>query len=135
MLPRMSRPALLAIALAAWALPGCDVREEAGAALGAVGVASFREVPAPEARRLAEGGDALLLQVRGEDPPARRIPGARLVGGDEAPEEAAGGRRVVVLAEAPELGFRLGARLARAGATRVAVVSGGLPAWAPGEEE
>jgi hypothetical protein len=131
----MSRPALLVIALAAWALPGCDVREEASAALGSLGMASFRTIDGREARRLAEGGDALLLQARGEEPPARRIPGARMMAPDDALDEAPGGRRIVVLAEAQELGFRLGARLARAGATRVAVVPGGLPAWEPLEEK
>jgi hypothetical protein len=128
-LPPMSRPALLAIVLsAAAAALGCDLREPKSAALAALGWPSFREIEAPQAREAVRGG-ALLLQARGEDHPARRAAGARLVLPGQPLDEAARGRTIVVVAEEPELGFQLGARLARAGETRVAVVPGGLPAW------
>lgn len=48
--------------------------------------------------------------------------------GEPLAEDAAG-RRIVIVAEEPDLGLRLGARLARTGLTGVAVVPGGLPAW------
>lgn len=125
----MSRPALLAIVLgAASAAAGCDLRETGGAALAALGWPSFREIEAQQAVGAVKGG-ALLLQADGEEGPARRAPGARGVAPDEPLGDAAGTRRIVVVAEEPELGLRLAARLARAGATRVALVPGGLPAW------
>jgi hypothetical protein len=125
----MSRPALLAIALgAASAAAGCDLRETASVALAGAGRPSFREVEAPQARAAVRGG-ALLLQARGAEPPARRAAGARLVEAGAPLDEAELAHRIVVLAEEPELGLRLGAQLARAGAARVAVVAGGLPAW------
>jgi len=125
----MSRPALFAIALgAAAAASGCDFRARSAQALGRLGVPSFREVDPQQARDAVRGG-ALLLQARGEAPPARNAAGARLVASDQPLDEALAGHRIVVLAEQPELGLRLGARLARAGATDVAVVPGGLPAW------
>jgi len=125
----MSRPALFAIALgAAAAASGCDFRARSAQALGRLGVPSFREVDPQQARDAVRGG-ALLLQARGEAAPARNAAGARLVASDQPLDEALAGHRIVVLAEQPELGLRLGARLARAGATDVAVVPGGLPAW------
>ena len=130
MLRPMSRPALLAIAFgAAAAATGCgDIREPAGALLASLGRPSFREVDAQQAREAVRRG-ALLLQVRDEEKPARSAAGARLVTLEEPLYEAAAGRRIVVVAEESELALRLGARLARAGSTRVAVVPGGLPAW------
>ena len=122
----MSRPGLLAFALgAASAAAGCDV----GSALAVLGRPSFREIDAQQARRLVEDGDAFLLQARGEGQPGHRVPGARMVAPGEPLAEGTAGRRIVIVAEEPELGFRLGARLARAGATGVTVVPGGLPAW------
>jgi hypothetical protein len=129
MLPPMSRPALFAIALgAAAAASGCDLRARSAQALGRLGFPSFREVDPQQAREAVRGG-ALLLQARGEEPPARSAAGARLVAPDQPLDEAAAGHKIVVVAEQPELGLRLGARLARAGASDVAVVPGGLPAW------
>ena len=125
MLPRMSRPALLALALGAVAAAGCDV----GSALAVLGRPSFREIDPRRARNLVEEDGALLLQARGEGHPAQRLRGARMVApGDPLADDAAG-RRIVIVAEDPGFGFRLGARLARAGNTGVAVVPGGLPAW------
>lgn len=121
----MSRPALLALALgAASAAAGCDV----GSALAAVGRPSFREIDSQQARSLVAGG-ALLLQARGEAQPGHRVPGARMVAPGEPLADGEAGRRIVIVAEESDLGFRLGARLARAGATGVTVVPGGLPAW------
>jgi hypothetical protein len=133
----MPRSALLALWLAGATLTlGCDAQDVAGRVLAACGRPSFREVDAARAQRWRSDGDLLLLQARGEEPPARRVPGAALVAAaDGAPAEAAPGRRIVVVAEETELGLRLGARLARAGVARVAVVSGGLPAWQPEPRE
>ncbi len=136
MLRPMSRPALLAILLGGTpALCGCDPADAASAALAALGRPSFREVDAGRARQWLARGDAVLLQARGDAPPARRVAGAELVAPDAPLAEAAAERRIVIVSEEPELGLRLGARLARAGRTRVAVVSGGLPRWEPAPEE
>jgi hypothetical protein len=122
----MSRPALFALALgAASAGAGCDV----GGALAVLGKPSFREVDAQEARHWVRDGGALLLQARGEGQPGHRVEGARVVAPGDALAEEAAGRRIVIVAEEPDLGLSLGARLARAGVTGVAVVPGGLPAW------
>ena len=127
----MSRPALLALALgAASAAAGCDV----GSALAAVGRPSFREIDSQQARSLVAGG-ALLLQARGEAQPGHRVPGARMVAPGEPLADEEAGRRIVIVAEESDLGLRLGARLARAGATGVTVVPGGLPAWDEKREE
>jgi hypothetical protein len=126
MLPRMSRPALFALALgAAAAGAACD----APRGLAALGRPSFREVDAQRGRDLVREGGALLLQARGDAQPAHRVRGARMVAPGEPLAEDAAGRRIVIVAEEPDLGLRLGARLARAGLTGVTVVSGGLPAW------
>jgi hypothetical protein len=126
MLPRMSRPALLALALGAVSAgSGCDV----GGALAALGKPTFREVDARQARDWVREGDALLVQARGTGQPAHRLRGARMMAPGEALAEDAKGRRIVIVAEEADLGLSLGARLARAGVTGVAVVSGGLPAW------
>jgi hypothetical protein len=136
MLPRMLRPVLLAVLLAgAQALLGCDPGDGAGLVLAALCRPSFREVDASRAHRWLARGDALLLQVRGDEPPARRVAGAELVVPDAPLAEAPAERRIVIVSEEPELGLRLGARLARAGRTHVAVVSGGLPSWEPRREE
>jgi hypothetical protein len=126
----MSRAALFAIAFGAAAVAsGCgDVREPGVALLASLGRPSFREVDARQARAAVRRG-ALLLQARGAESPARSAPGARLVGPDQPLDEGVAGQRIVIVAEEPELGFQLGARLARAGATRVAVVPGGLAAF------
>ena len=132
----MSRPVLLALAVGtAYAVPGCDVRGSATAALAATGTPSFREVAPSEAHRLVENDGALLLQARGDAPPDRRAYGARLVAPGEALAEASAGRRIVVVSEERALGFRLGARLAREGATGVAVMMGGLPEWEQSNRE
>jgi hypothetical protein len=130
MLPPMVGPALLAIAIGAGAAAtGCgDLREPGGTLLAALGHPSFREVDAEKAGEAVHGG-ALLLQARGAQHPSRSTPGARLVTPEQPLDAGDLGRRIVVVAEEPELALQLGARLARAGATRVAVVPGGLPAW------
>jgi hypothetical protein len=137
MLTPMSRAARLALALgaasAAAGLLGCDPADAAGAALRALGRPVLRELPPEEARARVENG-ALLLQARGEGAPARRLPGARIVRPDEPLAPPDRGHSFVVVAEKPDAGFRLGARLARAGA-RVAVVPGGLPSWESPTEE
>lgn len=125
-MPRMSRPSLLALALAAAsAAAGCDL----GTALAAVGHPSFRELEAGEGRAVAARDDVLLVQARGEGQPAHRVRGARMLAPEEPLAEALGASRILIVSEQPELGFRLAARLSRAGATGVMVVSGGLPAW------
>ena len=122
----MLRSALLGLALgAASAGTACD----APSALAVLGRPSFREIDAQSARGLVEEGGALLLQARGEGQPAHRVRGARMLAPGEALAEDAPGPRIVIVAEEPDLGFRLGARLARAGLTGVTVVPGGLPAW------
>jgi hypothetical protein len=122
----MLRPALLVLALgAASASAACDLPS----ALAALGRPSFREIDAQRARSLVRDDGALLLQARGEVPPAHRVRGARMVAPEEPLAEDATGRSIVIVAEEAELGLRLGARLARAGLTGVTVVPGGLPAW------
>jgi hypothetical protein len=126
MLPQMSRPALFALAFGAVAAgAACDAPH----ALAALGRPSFREVDARRGRDLVREEGALLLQARGESQPAHRVRGARMVAPGEPLAEDDAGRRIVVVAEQPDLALRLGARLARAGRTGVTVVSGGLPAW------
>jgi hypothetical protein len=132
MLPPMPRAVLLAILLGGVpSLQGCDPADGVSAGLTALGRPSFREVDAGHARRWLADGGALLLQVRGDEPPARRLAGAELVVADAPLAEAPAERRIVIVSEEPELGLRLAARLARAGRTHVAVVSGGLPSWEP----
>ena len=116
-----------------WHDPGRPaLRRGAGhaAALAALGRASVQLVDAPTGARLAAGGD-VVLQARGDDGASARVPAARAVRDGEPLAEPPAGRRFVVVSAEPELGLRLGARLARAGAARVAVVSGGLPFWGP----
>jgi hypothetical protein len=126
MLPPMSRPALLALALgAACAAGGCDF----ASAEAWLGRPSFREVDAGQARRLVEERGALLIQARGEGQPGHRMVGARMLAPGEPLAEELAGHRIVVVSEEPDLGLRLGARLARAGMRDVTVVPGGLPVW------
>jgi hypothetical protein len=136
MLRRMRRGVRLAIGIGgAAALLGCDAADAASSALAVFGRPTFREVDAGDARRWLEHGDALLLQAQGDVPPARRVAGAELVAADGPLAESPAERRIVIVSEEPELGLRLGARLARAGRTHVAVVSGGLPRWETGSAE
>jgi len=121
--------ALAAVGVAPGA-PGCDPRAAAATALAALGHPSVQLVDAPEGARLAASG-GLLLQIRGEERLARAVPGARLVREAESLADAPAGRSFVVISDEPELGLRLGARLAREGAAQVALVEGGLPAWGP----
>ena len=136
MLRPMSRPVLLALAVGtACAVAGCDVRGGVTAALAVGGTPSFREVAPSEAHRLVEGDGALLLQARGDAPPERLVRGARLVAPGDTLAEASAGRRIVIVSGERALGFRLGARLAREGATGVAVMMGGLPEWEQSNRE
>ena len=96
---------------------------------------SFREVEVEEARRIAALPDALLVQ------PAPRsgavpVPGAAVVRADEEPPpRPAGSGPVVVLARESRDGYRLAARLARAGIQDVAVYAGDMSAWLESPEE
>jgi hypothetical protein len=131
----MPRSAWLALGLAVVpAALGCDAQDAAGRVLAALGEASFREVDAARAQRWRADGELLLLQARGDEPPARRVAGAALVAAADGALEGGPERRVVIVAEERDLALRLGARLARAGVPRVAVVSGGLPSWEPRED-
>jgi|GEM_PF-5248396 len=125
----MRRSALLALALgAATAASACDARDVAGASLAALGRPSLREVDAEDGARLVRDG-GLVLEARGATGAAPGFPGALAVREGEDLAEPPAGRRFVVVSEDPEQALRLGARLAREGAARVAVVTGGLPAW------
>lgn len=135
-LPPMSRPVLLALAVGTVCSASCDVRGAAGAALASLGTPSFREVAPREAHRLVERGGARLVQARGEEPPAHHLSGAQLVAPGEGLADGEAERRIVVVSEEPALGLQLGAQLARKGATGVAVMMGGLPEWErPDREE
>jgi len=127
----MQRAALLALAIgAAPGAPSCGVAQAAATALAALGRPSLQLVDPPAGAHLAAAGDAV-LQARGEGSDDGIVPAARTVRDGEPLAEAPAGRRFVVVSAEPELALRLGARLARAGAAQVAVVSGGLPAWGP----
>jgi len=91
--------------------------------------ASFREVNALQARELAARAGAQVIQV-GRGPVDLALPeGARVVEpGWEWPQEPGPGP-VVIVGAAPEAGYRLAGRMARAGIQGVAVVAGGLDAW------
>jgi hypothetical protein len=126
----MQRAALLALAIgAAPGAPSCGV-QAAAATLAALGRPSLQLVDPLAGARLAAAGDAV-LQARGEGSADGIVPAALAVRDGEPLAEAPAGRRFVVVSAEPELALRLGARLARAGAAQVAVVSGGLPAWGP----
>jgi hypothetical protein len=64
---------------------------------------------------------------RGED--GRRLRDALVVAPDSLPELPPEAGWVVVVADDPAEGYRLAARLARAGRARVGVVAGGVAAW------
>ena len=105
----------------------CDVGEW----LWAGGVRNFREVSAAEGRKLAAEPAAHLIQVQRATEHAALVPGAWLLSPDEAPPPELGEvtAPVVVLAAENGEGYRLAARLVRAGIQGVAVVDGGLDAW------
>jgi hypothetical protein len=100
------------------------------------GVPSFREVDAHEGHALAAHPGARLVQL-GRGPGAwAPLPGAQLFEAEETwPRELEGQGPVVIVAADPQAGFRLAARLARAGEPDVAVVAGGLEAWAEDDAE
>jgi hypothetical protein len=94
-------------------------------------VASFRRVDAAEGRALLGRPEARLLQVGRAERGHSVLPGASLVELDgDWPAELARGGPVVIVSSAPEAAFRLAARMARAGIQDVAVVDGGIEAWA-----
>jgi hypothetical protein len=93
-------------------------------------VPSFREVEAPEGRALAAQTGSHLLQVGRGAGAWTPLPGAQLLEPDEGwPSGLEAGGPVVIVAREPAAGFRLAARMARAGIQDVVVVSGGLEAW------
>ena len=124
-LRRHRRAAWLAPVAAALLLGACD----AGDLLRWSGVRSFRTVSASEGRRLCARSDArlvLALTPRG----GAQVADAQGVGPDQAlPGDLPIAAPVVVLAREPEDGYRLAARLARAGIQNVALVEGGVTAW------
>jgi len=100
----------------------------AGSGCGA-GAASFREIDAGQGRELVAREGAQVVQV-GHAPLSLAVrEGARVVeAGEPWPPDLAAGPVVIVAAE-PEEGYRLAARMARAGIQEVAVVAGGVEAW------
>jgi hypothetical protein len=117
------RPALACLLL----LLGCD----GGGWASLVGAPSFREVSAAEGHALAKRAGAHLVQLGRSLAAPAPIPGAALVeAGGDWPEGLADGGPVVIVAADPEAAFRLAARMARAGIQGVAVVDGGIEAWA-----
>jgi len=100
----------------------------AGAGCG-TGTTSFREVDAGQGRELAAREGAQVLQV-GHAPLSSALrEGARMVeAGGAWPRDLVAGPVVIVAAE-PAEGYRLAARMARAGIQEVVVVAGGVEAW------
>ena len=82
MLPRMSRPALLALALGS-RVGGRRLRPADERALAAVGRPSFREIDSQQASASRDGRRAAAPGRAERRSPAQRVPGARMV----APEE------------------------------------------------
>ncbi len=123
---RRSLPAAVALALAL----ACD----GNGVLALREAPSFREVEAPEGRALAAQPGTHVLQAGS----TRRGPvaGAHLVEPDGVwPEEASDGAPVIILAPDDKAGYRLAARMARAGIEGIVLVSGGLEAWLAQDEE
>jgi len=106
-------------------LAACD----SGFALSQRDAPSFREVTAAEGRVLARGEDVRLLQVGREPRPLAARGAQRVPPGWQWPEELAEATAVVIVGARPDDGFRLAARMARAGIQGVVVVTGGLEAW------
>jgi len=90
---------------------------------------SFREVDASEGRELMSRQGAQVIQVGHAALSVAQREGARVVeAGGAWPADLAPGPVVIVAAE-PEEGYRLAARMARAGIQEVVVVAGGVEAW------
>lgn len=126
--PTMASPRLAWLCLPLLlALGACD----AGGWLRWLDVPSFRAVSVAEARRLAADPYAQLVQARRSSGPTLAVTGARVLDleGDLPQDLATTDRPVVVLANDPDDGMRLAARLARAGIQGVALVEGGVSAW------
>jgi rhodanese-related sulfurtransferase len=108
-------------------LLGCD----GGGWASLLDAPTFREVSAAEGHALAERAGAHLVQVGRPALAGPPIPGAALLeAGGDWPADLDDGAPVVIVASDPEAAFRLAARMARAGIQDVAVVDGGIEAWA-----
>jgi rhodanese-related sulfurtransferase len=122
-----TRAALGALGGLGLALAGCGPLERAleGSA------PAFEEVEAERALALIAAGDAALVQAAEAGPAPAPLDGASLVDPDAPLPQAVAdeARTLLVVARDLAAARRLAARLARAGAPRVAVVQGGIQAW------
>jgi hypothetical protein len=122
-----ARGTILLVLVLCVATAGCEMESW----LQARHVRTFREMDAGEARRLVAERRGVLVQavesvgVVGQVVTARLVP-AR---GPVPPALAGDPGSLVVLADRADTARRLAARLVRAGASRVAVVQGGVAAW------
>ncbi len=125
----MRTPARLSTALPMLPLLTVLAACDSGLAVSQRGAPSFGEVTAAEGRALARGEDARLLQVGRELRPLAARGAQRVPPGWEWPDDLADAGAVVIVGARPDDGFRLAARMARAGIQGVVVVTGGLEAW------
>jgi hypothetical protein len=122
-------PAVALLLVTALGAAGCDW----SGVLARLGRRSLREVDADRARAWIEEGRGVLVQVRDLEERLPALPGALRMAPDAPVPEAVRAERgwVVVVGSQRDAALRLGAHLARAGVTRVAVATGDVAALAP----